>query len=126
MVVAAGAAERQSEEGSPDRIDLLVDNVHLHLGFINFSQHFGADRQKAGRNQLLVPLGLVGGGQQIACQLLGEEAVVCLIAIEGGDDVIAVTPGVAMGHVFIEAVGVCVAGHVEPVPAPPLTIGRRS
>ena len=72
MVVAAGAAERQAEEGPADGVDLLVDDVHLHLGFIDFGQHLGADRQKAGGDQLLVPLGLVRGRKQVAGELLAR------------------------------------------------------
>ena len=74
---------------------------------------------------MLVPLRLAGSRQKVACQLFGKESIKGLIAIEGGDDVITIAPSVAMGDVFVEAVGVCITGHIEPVPAPSLTIRRR-
>ena len=48
-----------------------------------------------------------------------------LSRVERGDDVVAVAPGVAVGDVLVEAVGVGVAGDVEPVPAPALAVGGR-
>ena len=48
----------------------------------------------------------------------------CLV--ERVDDVVAVAPGVAVTATFSsQPVGVGVAGHVEPVPAPPLAVVRR-
>ncbi len=47
-----------------------------------------------------------------------------LSCVERGDDVVAVAPGVAVGDVLVQAVGVGVAGHVEPVPAPALAVVR--
>ena len=65
------------------------------------------------------------GGQQVAGELLEDELVVRLVGVERGDDVVAVAPGVAVGDVLVQAVGVGVAGHVEPVPAPALAVARR-
>ena len=62
------------------------------------------------------------GGEQVARELFEDELVVGLVAVEGGDDVVAVAPGVAVGDVLVEAVGVGVAGQVEPVPAPALAV----
>ena len=47
VVVAAGAAERQPQEGPADGVDLLVDDVHLHLHRVVFGQHLGPERREA-------------------------------------------------------------------------------
>jgi hypothetical protein len=47
---------------------------------------------------------VVGGGQKIAGELFGEEAVVGFVCVEGGDDVVAVAPGVLAGEVVVDAV----------------------
>ena len=51
--------------------------------------------------------------------------VVRLVVIEGGDDVIAIGPGIAPGLVFVEAVRFAVVHDVEPVAAPAFAITRR-
>jgi hypothetical protein len=48
-----------------------------------------------------------------------------MVAVERRHNAIAVTPGVAVGDVFIEPVGVGIASDVEPVSAPAFTVGRR-
>ena len=42
---------------------------------------------------------VVVGGQQVAGDLLADELVVGLVGVEGGDDVVAVAPGVRVGDV---------------------------
>ena len=58
-----------------------------------------------------------GVGQQVAGDLLDGESIEGHIAVEGVDDPIAIAPHVAM-VVDVVAVGVGVAGQVEPVRAP--------
>ena len=69
---------------------------------------------------------LLQGGlrQQIAGQLVDEEGVVGLVAIVGVDQPVAVSPGRAFGVLFV-ALGVGVAGEVEPERGPPFTVARR-
>ena len=104
--------KRQAQESPPGRIDLLIDDVHLHLGFINFGQHLGTDGQESGRDQLLVPLGLAGDRKQVTGQLLGDEAVERLIGVERVDDVVAVSPGRGEEVIGFESGGVGVADEV--------------
>ncbi len=65
----------------------------------------------------------------VAGELLGEEAIVRLVGIEGGNHVIAVLP-LAFAHddivrIAVEADRVGVAHDVKPVPAPALAEPRR-
>ena len=67
---------------------------------------------------------VVGGGrQQVARQLLGGELVERHVAVQGVDHPVAVLPDRARA-VNAVAVGVGVAGGVEPVLAPPLAVVR--
>ena len=125
MVVAAGAAESQAQKSPADRIDLLVDDVHLHLHRVILGQHFRAEGQEAGRDQALMAFGIAGRvGQQVAGDLLADELVVGLVDVEGVNHVVAIAIGVDVRQVFILPVGIGIAGHVEPMPAPPLAILR--
>ena len=65
------------------------------------------------------------GPQLVAGDLFLDEAVVGLVGVEGLDDVVAIAPGVGARLVGLEAVGLGVAGEVEPVAAPALAVVRR-
>ena len=69
----------------------------------------------------LAELELVGG------DLLDEELVVRQVLVERADDAVAVGVGVRVAPLFLEdvALGVGVAGDVEPVPPPPLAVAGR-
>ncbi len=76
--------------------------------------------QKAGGDQRF---GVIGGGL-VAGELLADETIVRLVAIEGMDDVIAITPGVRPIFVQAKTVRLGIAGQVEPVPAPAFAVAR--
>ena len=61
--------------------------------------------------------------EEVAGELLAEELVVGLVAVEGVDHPVAVPPGVRQRVVAVLAGGVGVADEVEPVPAPALAVG---
>src|SRR5262249_26441223 len=61
----------------------------------------------------------------IAGDLLENELIVGLVAIERVDDVIPVSPGVEAVVVVLPAVGLAEANHVQPVTAPALPVIRR-
>ena len=65
------------------------------------------------------------GGQQVAGDLLADELVVRHVAVERVDDPVAVAVHLRDRVVGVVAGGVGVADDVEPVPAPPLAVGRR-
>ena len=67
----------------------------------------------------------IAGERLVAGELLEDEAVERLVGVEGADDVVAIAPGVGPRFVELVAVGVGVAGEVEPVPAPALAVVRR-
>ena len=122
VVVAARAADGHAEEGAAQRLDLLVNQVHLQLHLVRLGQQLRADAEEAQRGQLLVALRCAFGGQQVACDLFLHEAVVGFVRVEAVHHVVAVTPRVAEGDVLIKAVRVCVTRHVQPVPAPALAV----
>ena len=66
----------------------------------------------------------VGIGQQVAGELLDDEPVERLVGVEGVDDPVAVGPGLAI-VVEVQAVGVAVAGGVEPEPRHVLAVAGR-
>ena len=62
------------------------------------------------------------GPEHIAGDLLADEPAEGKVGVEGGDDVVAIGPGMVAPLVFVVAVSVAVMHHVKPVPAPALTI----
>jgi hypothetical protein len=125
VIVATGAAQGQPQERPAERVNLLVDDVHPHLGLVHLGQHLGPQRQEARGDQQFVPLVLVGRGEQVAGKLLDHKTVERLVAVQRVHDVVAISPGVAVGDVFVEAVGVGVTGHIQPVAAPTLAVRGR-
>ena len=120
VIVAAGAAERQAEEDATHGVDLFIDNVSAFLDRVLFGQDLGADGEEAGGCN---PVG-GGGSHEIAGQLFAHELVVGEIAIKGVDDPVAIAPGEWVSVVFVTAVGVAVAGEIEPVAPPAFTVMR--
>ncbi len=59
-------------------------------------------------------VGIVGL-ELVAGELEGDESVIGHVGIERLDDPVAIPPGVGAGLVELEAVGVGIAGQVEPV-----------
>ncbi len=124
VVVATGASDGHAEKGAAHRVHLFVDNVAAHLVGVIASEHFGSDRKKTQPDGLGTFFGEVYGGEEVAGQLLDDESLEGFIIVEGGDDVIAVAPGGRMGDVFVHAIGVGVAGDVEPVLSPAFAVVR--
>ena len=125
MVVTPGAAQRQSQHGTPQRVDLLIDDVHLHFDRVILREHLRAQRQKPrGHRAFEQIFHAPGRGQQVSRQLLMQKLVKRFVGIQRLNDVVAIAEGVGVGEVFIESIRVGIAHHVEPVPAEPLTISR--
>ena len=122
VVVAPGAAEGQAQEGRAGRVGGVGQPlvVELALDHRRLLQRRADAVQRAGGDGL----GVVGP-QLVAGDLLLDEAVERLVGVQGADHVVAVAPGVGIEVVGLEAAGVGVAGHVEPVPAPALAVLRR-
>ena len=120
VVVASGAADRQSEKRPADRLKLLVDDFHPQQFLV---LQFVVDRpedEEARSGQLVGALVSIPVRHQIAGDLLDDEAVERFVVVERADDVIAVPPRVVKDSGAAPADRVGIAGHVEPVPPPPL------
>jgi hypothetical protein len=63
----------------------------------------------------------------VRCNLLEQELIVGQVLVERADDPVAVGVGVGVAPLLLEdvALGVGVAGDVEPVAAPALAVARR-
>ena len=125
VVVTTCTSQCQSKERPAHRVELLVDDVHPHLGLVCLGQHLGANAEEPRRDQLIMLLGLTVKRHQIAGQLLDDEPIERLVAVERRHDIVPVPPGVAVGNVLVEPVGIRVAGHVEPMSSPAFPVSRR-
>ena len=128
VVVAAGASKRHAHEGAAQRVELFVDDVHLHLPPVILGEHLGPDAEESGGNVTRVPCRfrlVTGRLQQVAGDLFPDKLIVRLVLVERVDDVVAVSERVDIREVFVEAVAVGIAGDVEPVASPFFTVMRR-
>jgi hypothetical protein len=122
VVVAAGAAERQAEEGRDGRdrhvVELVVPEPELLLlhGHVQLLGLRG--RQEARGRQCLGVVGLV----LVARDLPPHEGRVRQVVVEGADHEVAVVVGGRPVGVRLQPVAVGVAGDVQPVPAPALAV----
>ena len=82
MVVAAGARDRQAEEGARGRLDLLVDDIQDELPAVLGVVGLAAEGEEAGRDDLVGPLAVVLGGEEVAGDLLADEPVIRLVGVE--------------------------------------------
>ena len=129
MVVATGAAERHAHERAAQRVELFVDDVHLHLTPVILGQHFCANAQEAGGDVARVPCRFrlfTGRLQQVARDLFPDELIVRLVLVERVNDIVAVAECVDIGQVFVEPVAIGITRDVEPVASPFFAVVRRS
>ena len=110
VVMALGAVECHAQEGFTCNIDDITDHVCVCLGAVSgfvIAQHQG---KKTGGDT-----GGEGGlGDLVPCKLLGEEAVIGQILVEGVNDVVTVAPDFRFDAVTLVAIGFCVTHGVEP------------
>ncbi len=118
VVVAAGAGHRQPHQAPRDHVDAIVDDI------VDIVEKAPAKREEPQRRQrpLVAPQ-----RQAVGSELLQDELVVRQIIIEGADYVIAIGVSVRVPPLLREqvALGIGVTGHIEPVPAPALSVVRR-
>ena len=76
------------------------------------------------KNPVATTWSCVRPGKQVAGNLLDDELVVGQVAVEGPDDPVAIEVDLA-GLVFLVAVGIGIAGGIEPDPRPALAVMRR-
>ena len=119
MVVAAGAAEREAEEGLADVVrdvvkeELPGDGSHRHSRMLP-----RAGSQESGRNDRI----WVVWKQLVAGDLLQDELVVRLVLVKAPYDIVAVAPSIRPFEVIGVAGGVRIACHIQPVPTPLLSV----
>ena len=120
VVVAAGAADRQSEERRANDIgafgqDLVAAQRDLRVPRVP------AHGTQAVENRGGLAFGIVRP-DLVAGDLLGEEAIKRLVAIQAGDYVVPKPPGVGDRPIVLVALSLGVANHVKPVLPPSLTV----
>ena len=121
VVVAAGTSDAQPQEDLACDVGDIVQDVGplpTHVALVVF---VGAQPEVAGRHS---QLGIVGI-KLVTGKLLGQEAVVRFVGVEGPHDIVAVTPGMGAKGILAVAVGLGIANQVEPVPPPTLAVTRR-
>ena len=121
VIVAARAAEREPKKGRAgraDAVDHCFDAILLEIGAPFLIDHRVA--MEAGGDELV----LRRLWQQISGNLLDHELVEGEIVVECVDDPVTVGPDRARSIDRV-AVGVRIAGDVEPVPAPAFSVVRR-
>ena len=111
VVVAAAAVHREPHPGRARGLD-AIDDV-LGEPFLDDAASFAVEAMVAveGRGHDLIARGV---REQVAGELLDREGVEGLVVVESLDDPVAVGPHRAL-RVALEAVGVGVAGEVEPL-----------
>ena len=111
MIVAATAVHRQPHPGRTRGLDAINDV--FREPFLDDTTSLAVDAVVAveGRGDNLVASGV---REKVAGELLDREGVERLVVIEGLDHPVAVGPHRAL-RVALEAVGVGVAGEIEPL-----------
>ena len=122
VVMAAGAADRLGQEGLAERVELLVDDVHLELLLVLLLEVGVAEHEEGRRDQLAAPLLQVRRREEVPRDLLADETVVGPVVLERLDHVVAVAPGLLHDEAA-EGERLAEAGDVEPVAAPALAEG---
>ncbi len=121
VIVAPGTAHRQSEQAPRDHVDPVVDRV-----VVNLLVWPAADGEKAKRGQVAVVVGPYA--REVGRELRRDKTVERQVFVERADDPIAIRVGVGIlavdGAAKRGPLTVGIAGHVEPVAAPPLAVPR--
>ena len=111
MVMTSCATQGQAHQRAADRVNLLVDNVHLHFHRIIFGKHFRPQRKKT-RGRPGLDTFLLDVIEQICRDLFANKAIEGFVPVEGGNDVVTIMICVGVSQVFVEPVGVGVTSHV--------------
>ena len=126
VIEAAGAIHCETKKGGGRGVDDVVEVVGALLargGQIRIADGVvRAGDEEAGRNVDRS----VTRREDIAGELLLNEAVEGQVAVESVDDVVAEGPGIGPDVVLLVAVRFTVADDVEPVAAPSFAVGGRS
>ena len=126
VIVAPRAVDGHAHEGRHRARDhvVAVEQPRLQLVDGPFAQLDVADEiprpggDEPGRDRASA----IAGPEDVAGDLLADEPAERQVGVEGGDDIVAIGPGMVAPLVLVVAVRVAVMHHVEPVPAPSLAV----
>ena len=128
VVVAAGTAQRQTENGLTERVDTVVGAVSLVLADIDRRVHLLAQIPETGTDNRSIASRCVEPGivDEITGDLLANKPGVGKVFVERCNDPVAIPPGVGDRIIELVSPRFRESNHVEPVPGKPLAIvGRR-
>ena len=135
VVVALGAGDGEPEEGRRRHLDLFRDRLVAGEVLIGdgIAGAVGGEAQKRRGNELIAAEGIVDGvagrllgrtGELVAGELLLDEAIPGEVVLKTLHHPVAVAPGMRAERIGLgEAVGVGIAGDIEPGPGLPLAVG---
>ena len=127
VVVALGASDTETKEDGTDGRGDFTEHFVTCLVASRFGERsepeecHGHDPFRIGQRKFASAEHL---GKLVAGQLLLDEQIVGLVAVEAVDDVVAVSPGVRQVGVAFVTGGIGVAGEVEPEAGPAFTVSR--
>ncbi len=116
--VTLGAADGEPQPNAAGGGHAVEDRLDAPLLLVGAPFGIGQRLPMKRRRQPVVGR---GAGQQVAGQLFDRKAVQRQVVVHRLDHPIAIAPGIGPRVVFLIAVGVGIAGHVQPVAAPALT-----
>ncbi len=121
MVMALRALDGDAEDAFADGLHAIEHGFHAELFGVDaaFLVDHGVAQEACGDD-----LVLGGVGKKIACDLVDDELVVGQVAVERVDHPVAIEPDGALLVLFV-AVGIGVAGGVEPGAGPFFPVVRR-
>ena len=127
VVVAAGAGDRQAQNGPGQGVDLVIHGVIAvaQLAFLSSAIAFIDGTQ--GKETQRAPPFHTNAAHQVSGDLLHDEPVVAQVPIEGLHHPIPIPVGVGqgIGRVVVGPLFFRVAGHVQPIAGPALAVVGR-
>ena len=128
MVMAAGTANTQAQEGLGEDIDLVMDpvsffptNIHRGMGRLSEMPEAGTLDRLIGFLSRIDP----GVFKEVSCEVLHDPLIVGDIGVEAPDHIVPVSPCLGDGVVGLVPLGLCKPHQVQPVLPPVLSVVRR-
>ena len=127
MVVTAGAGYSQAQKRLCRRVDLLVDDVVLLLNRVTLCESHWSEREETSRdNAALVDGPCLRRWKQVSRDLLPHELIEREIVVERIDNVVAIAPRIAERVILVDASGIGIPSHIQPVAPPALAVMGRA
>ena len=122
--MTAGEADAQAEKHLAHRVDhVLMGQVHVLIDVV--AEAAGNRQETGGDHAVRIGLRRTIRRQDVAGDLVADELVIGHVAVERGDDPVAIPPRMGQRMIGVLAGGVGIAHQVEPVPSPALAVMRR-